>query len=167
MTEKEIHEWWDRKFENYIKKYAIGNELMLMQSKDNVFTEIHEKIIDFIPIEIKIFLEIRIWLNFMITTCGWCKILTTKGEHTFVSGLGRFFMIPMKNNDLRKECPTMTWIKYFMMTFMRASYVQFLFYFSSFLSTKASPISSNLDHPWQIPTLQIGRIRKNIGSPSS
>ena len=44
ISDEEIRVWWQRKINNYTKKYACRNKLSLAQAKEKYFTETHENI---------------------------------------------------------------------------------------------------------------------------
>jgi hypothetical protein len=54
---EEIREWWQRKLENYLKKYTRRNFLTLTQARAQFFIETHEKILEKILEEIKNYIE--------------------------------------------------------------------------------------------------------------
>ena len=57
LSAEEIHEWLNKKFENYIKNYPRKNKLTLMQERSKLFIGMHEKFLETILIGIKAFLE--------------------------------------------------------------------------------------------------------------
>jgi hypothetical protein len=49
LTLQDIHEWWERKTENYIKSYARRNNLSLAEARERFFSEIHETFLEVLP----------------------------------------------------------------------------------------------------------------------
>ena len=58
LSEKEILERWNKKTENYIKIYVGRIKRTLMEAREKFFINIHEKFLETIPTELKIFLQI-------------------------------------------------------------------------------------------------------------
>ena len=48
ISKHEIKNWWERKIENYLYKYARRNRLTITQVKEKFFTETHEKFVEYV-----------------------------------------------------------------------------------------------------------------------
>ena len=57
ISEEEIREWWERKIDNYIKKYAQQNKLSFLQAQEKFLTKTHEKFLESIPQALEKFLN--------------------------------------------------------------------------------------------------------------
>ena len=49
ISGQEIKYWWERKIANYLQNYARRNKLTIVQVKEKLFTETHEKFIEPVP----------------------------------------------------------------------------------------------------------------------
>jgi len=46
LTLQDIHEWWERKIENYIRNYKRRNNLSLVEAWSRFFLETHERFLE-------------------------------------------------------------------------------------------------------------------------
>ena len=48
ISEQEIKNWWERKIANDLQNYARRNRMTIAQEKEKLFTETHEKFVEWV-----------------------------------------------------------------------------------------------------------------------